>query len=271
MCYAAGMSEERFGGSVPATYESSMVPLFFAPYARELAARVAAHAPRAVLETAAGTGVVTRELHRRLAPDVRIVATDLSAEMLVVAEERLAAPRIELRATDACALPFGDAEFDVVTSQFGVMFFPDRPCAYREARRVLRPAGRFVFSVWDSLARNLASALVSEAAAAHFPHDPPRFFERVPFAYHDGTTIRRELEAAGFHDVTIDVVELELRADRAEDVASALALGTPLRGELIARGGDLQAFVRRATEHLALRFGPGPIDDRMSALVISAM
>ena len=142
-------SDTVFAGSIPDIYDRLLVPLIFEPYARDLAERVAATKPRLVLETAAGTGAVTRALAASLG-DARIVATDLNQPMLDHAKARHSGnARIEWKQADALALPFEDQTFDVVVCQFGAMFFPDKVQGYREALRVLKPGGRFFFSVWD--------------------------------------------------------------------------------------------------------------------------
>ena len=140
-------TDKVFAGSIPEIYDRFLVPLIFDPYAADLAGRVALAQPRDVLETAAGTGVLTRALASRLAPSTRIVATDLNQPMLDQASQRQADGRAEWKQADALALPFGDGGFDVVACQFGVMFFPDKVQGYKEARRMLRPRGRFLFNV----------------------------------------------------------------------------------------------------------------------------
>ena len=119
-------TDKLFAGSIPEIYDCFLVPLIFEPYARDLAERLAKLDPRDVLETAAGTGVLTRAMASRV-PHARIVATDLNQPMLDQAAARGALEkRIALRQADALALPFDDQTFDVVTCQFGVMFFPDK-------------------------------------------------------------------------------------------------------------------------------------------------
>jgi ubiquinone/menaquinone biosynthesis C-methylase UbiE len=146
------MGDKNFSGAIPELYEAYLVPLIFEPYAADLATRLAARSPSRVLEVAAGTGVVTRALTRTLPASTSIVATDLNQAMLDRARAVGTAYPVEWRTADALALPFPDRSFDAVVCQFGVMFFPDKPRAYAEARRVLRPGGAFVFNVWDSLA-----------------------------------------------------------------------------------------------------------------------
>ncbi len=134
-------SDKLFAGSIPEIYDRFLVPLIFEPYARDLARRLAHTAPRNVLETAAGTGVLTRAMVSILPAGARIVATDLNQPMLDRAALSPGDGRIEWRQADALALPFTDQSFDAVACQFGAMFFPDKVLAYKEARRILA-AGR---------------------------------------------------------------------------------------------------------------------------------
>jgi ubiquinone/menaquinone biosynthesis C-methylase UbiE len=251
-----------FAGSIPALYERHLGPLLFAPYAADLAARAAAFEPRRILETAAGTGIVTAALAAAL-PEAEITATDLNQAMLDVAAGAL--PGIAFRQADAQALPFADAEFDLVVSQFGVMFFPDRTGAYAEARRVLRPGGAFLFNAWDRLENNPVTAAVGDALAAHFPDDPPNFYARIPFGYHDPARIEADLRAAGFTEIAIETVALSSRVD-ARAAATGLCQGTPLRAEIEARG-DLAEATAIAMAALAAFDGK---DAPMSALVATA-
>jgi ubiquinone/menaquinone biosynthesis C-methylase UbiE len=114
-----------FKHSTPALYDRYMGPLLFEPYAKMLAERTALLQPDRILETAAGTGIVTRALHRA-APRAQIVATDVNPVMLEVAAQRLGSDRVSFQPADAQDLPFEDASFDLVVCQFGVMFFPDK-------------------------------------------------------------------------------------------------------------------------------------------------
>jgi ubiquinone/menaquinone biosynthesis C-methylase UbiE len=174
-------ADKVFAGSVPENYDRNMVPLIFEPYAADMARRAASLSPSAVLETAAGTGVVTRALAPRLAAHASYTVTDLNQPMLDYAASRQPPDtRIEWRQADALALPFENAAFDLVCCQFGAMFFPDRTSGYREARRVLKPGGRFLFSVWDRIEENVFADDVTNALAKMFPNDPPRFMARTP-------------------------------------------------------------------------------------------
>ena len=251
-----------------------MVPLIFAPYADDMAARVAALAPRAVLETAAGSGVVTRALAPRLVADARYVVTDLNPPMLEHAAIRQGDDaRIEWRPADALQLPFEDAAFDVVCCQFGAMFFPDRAAGYAEARRVLRPGGHFVFSVWDRIEENRFADDVTQALATVFPDDPPRFLVRTPHGYHDAAQIRDDLRRAGFADADIDLQTHAhtSRAVSARAAAAAYCQGTPLRGEIEARDATrMPLAIERATDAIARGTGDGPAAGKIQAHLIVA-
>ena len=135
-----------FAGSIPSVYDRYLGPVIFEPYAQDLANRLSTLNAERVLETAAGTGIVTRALVSSLAPNVSIVATDLNQPMLDHAAKAVSSSCVSWQKADAQALPFPDGAFDAVVCQFGVMFFPDKQQAYREARRVLKPGGHFIFN-----------------------------------------------------------------------------------------------------------------------------
>ena len=263
-------TDKVFSGSIPENYDRHMVPLIFESYARDISQRVAALAPKAVLETAAGSGVVTRALAPILSPDARYVATDLNQPMLDYARAKQDTDsRIRWQKADAQALPFEDAAFDVVCCQFGAMFFPDRPSGYREARRVLRPGGCFVFNVWDRIEENVFADDVTNALAELFPNDPPRFLARTPHGYHDTALIRSDLAKAGFSDVVIVTMEAQSRAPSPRYVALAYCQGTPLRNEIESRG-NLEAATDHAASVIASRYGSGEVSAKIQAHVILA-
>ena len=264
--------DKMFAGSIPENYDRYMVPLIFECYARDIARRAAALSPKAVLETASGSGVVTRALAPGLSPDASYIVTDLNQPMLDYAATRQKQDsRIAWRKADAQSLPFEDAAFDLVCCQFGVMFFPDRPSAYREARRVLKPGGTFLFNAWDRIEENVFADEVTNALAEFFPDDPPRFMARTPHGYHDTALIRSDLAKAGFSDVTIETKAAESRAPSPRQVAVAYCQGTPLRNEIEARGADkLEAATEHAASAIARKHGSGEVAAKIQAHVILA-
>jgi ubiquinone/menaquinone biosynthesis C-methylase UbiE len=265
-------TDKLFAGSIPELYDRYLVPLIFDAYALDLAERLAKTGAQRVLETAAGTGVVTRAIAARLPAQARIVATDLNQPMIDHARALQSRDgRIAWKQADALALPFEEQNFDAVVCQFGAMFFPDKVQAYKEARRVLKPGGCFLFSVWDRISENEFADVVTQALAAVFPHDPPRFLARTPHGYHDVERIRAELNAAGFSDISVDAVEHRSKASSPSDPAIAYCQGTPLRNEIEARDASrLQEATKLAAEAVARRFGTGAVDGRIRAFVMSA-
>jgi ubiquinone/menaquinone biosynthesis C-methylase UbiE len=266
-------ADKIFAGSIPEVYDRYLVPLIFDAYALDLAERVAETAPQDVLEVAAGTGALTRRMASRLPAGVHIVATDLNQPMLDHAQARQSHEgKIEWKQADALALPFRDQRFDVVACQFGVMFFPDKIQGYKQAHRVLKPGGRFLFNVWDRISENDFAHVVNEALQVLFPRDPACFMARTPHGYHDVERIRIDLNAAGFWNISIEAVDRSSRACSPLDPAMAFCQGTPLRNEIESRDASgLDGATMYAAEALARRFGSGAIEGRTRAFVITAI
>ena len=263
-------TDKVFAGSVPENYDRYMVPLIFADYAADMARRAAAFSPRAVLETAAGSGAVTRALAPRLPVGASYTATDLNQPMIdYAASQQPATPPVTWRQADALKLPFEDGSFDLVCCEFGAMFFPDRVAGYREARRVLRPGGHFLLSVWDRIEDNVFADDVTNALGEMFPAAPPRFLARTPHGYHDVGLIRRDLAAAGFADVVLETRAEQSRASSARIPAVAYCQGTLLRNEIEAQG-DLQSATHYVEAVLAGKHGRGPVAAKIQAHIILA-
>lgn len=261
-----------FAGSIPEIYDKHLVPLIFEPYAADLAERMGAQNPSDVLETAAGSGVVTRAAARHLAPDARYVVTDLNPAMLEHARARQSDDnRFSWQPANALELPFDANRFDAVLCQFGAMFFPDRVKGFAEAHRVLKPGGVFAFNVWDRIEENHFADEVTRAVGSLFPEDPPLFLARTPHGYHDTDQIRADVEAAGFRSVEISAVEHTSTAPSPEIPAIAYVQGTPLRNEIEARdAGRLAEATGAATAALRSRFGDGPVKGQIHGFVITA-
>jgi ubiquinone/menaquinone biosynthesis C-methylase UbiE len=262
--------EQRFTGSVPAKYDRLMVPLKFRPYAEELARRARLLQPRRILETAAGTGAVTKALYDKL-PDAEIVATDLNQPMLDVAAEQFGSGEVHFYQADAMDLPFLDGTFDLVVCQFGSMFFPDKVRGHSQARRVLMEGGHYLLAIWDAIERNDLSDAAQQALIRFFPDNPPLFMREGPFGYHDPAAIERDLRNAGFKTIEIETVELRSRSPSARDAASALCYGTPMGVEVDERRPGSLKRVFEAVERALRPFETAHgIDARMSAHIVTA-
>lgn len=264
-------NDKMFVGSIPQVYDQYLVPLIFESYAADLAVRVARRQPSRVLEIAAGTGAVTRQMAEVLPASASILATDLHQPMLDQAAAVGTTRPVEWQRADAMQLPFEDGQFDTVVCQFGVMFFPDKVRAFSEARRVLRPGGCLMFSVWDHIEHNEFADVVTQALETVFPDDPPQFAARVPHGYYDASVITRDLAQAGFAQSP----EVVTRADRSRAESPqvpgvAYCQGTPLRNEIEARDPQrLLEATEAASAAIAERFGTGAVDGKIQAHIFS--
>ena len=266
-------SDKNFVGSMPAIYEAYLVPLIFEQYAADLVRRLATLAPPRILEVAAGTGAVTRAMAAGLPASTAIVASDLNQAMLVEAGKRGTTRPVEWRQADCLQLPFGDGEFDAVVCQFGAMFLPDKAKGFAEVRRVLRPGGTFIFSVWDRIEENAFADVITSALGEAFPSDPPRFLPRTPYGYNDRATIERDVAAGGFTaPAAIETRAERSRAASPREPATGFCQGTPLRAEIEARTpGGLDAATDTAAEAIAKRHGSGAVDAKIQAVIVTAV
>ncbi|MBM3577660.1 MAG: methyltransferase domain-containing protein [Alphaproteobacteria bacterium] len=259
----------RFVGDIPTHYDRSLGPVIFEDYAADIARRVAESAATDVLETAAGTGIVRRKLRDALGPQARLTATDLNEPMLKVAKSKFGSgEQVTFRPADATALPFDDGAFDAIVCQFGLMFFPDKDLAHREARRLLRPSGRYFFSVWDSPRYNPFPRLGLKVIERFFPGDPPQF---LAFSCAEIDPIKESLLGAGFTDITVSVQSRVKDVANPVDFAKGLVFGSPLFEQLRERGGVcaetiVEALAKRLTEEL----GQNPMRLPMQAILYEA-
>jgi ubiquinone/menaquinone biosynthesis C-methylase UbiE len=257
-------------GNIPDHYDRGVGPVLMVDFADDLARQVAAVAPERVLETAAGTGILTRRLRDLLPATARLIATDLNQPMLDTAKAKFAADeKVDFQEADATALPFGEGVFDAVVCQFGVMFFPDKAKSYREAHRVLAPGGRYFFSVWDAHRHNAFARILHQGLADHFPKDPPRFFE-VPFAYHAIDTIKDALAEAGFTDLRVAVLSRVKEVPDLSAFAKGQVYGSPVFDQIGARGGHPNVVVAAFETALHREFGKNPSRVPLQTIVFEA-
>ena len=261
---ASVSSETRWVDDMSDAYERWLVPTLFEPFARDLAGR--AGEASAVLEVAAGTGVLTAELLRSL-PGARITATDLNDAMVAVGGRH--APGAEWRQADIMALPFADSSFDLVACQFGVMFLPDKRDGFRELRRVLVPGGRLLFNTWAPVETHAFAVAYLDALRESLAGEPPGFLADIPHGYGDAAEVCGDVEAAGLQVLEVETVTLEGRAAAAGDVARGFCLGSPMRAGIEERA-PLEEVTRAVADGMEARMGPGEVTGRMTAHVIVA-
>jgi len=248
-----------------------MGPAQFDAFGAELARRLPARPPGDVLEIACGTGRVTRYLRDRASPEVRVVASDINQAMLDYAKRSLdAAQGIEWREADACKLPFGDAAFGAVVCAFGVMFVPDKAACFREARRVLRKGGTFLFDVWDGLENNPHGRAAAEVIESLLPGDPVTKLGSIPYHFNDRAAISRLLGDAGFVAERIEAVRIACSCPSAREFATGQLRGTPRSLLLQERGLRLDDVIDKVAAALARVGGAEPFRYTAQALVVEA-
>jgi SAM-dependent methyltransferase len=262
-------ADSVFAGSIPQLYDQKLGALLFAPYAADMAMRTKPLVAGHLLETCAGTGILTRQLAASLPPAVAITATDLNQPMLDHAAAQPGVQRVKWQQADAQALPFPDNTFGMVVCQFGAMFFADRVKAYRDARRVLATGGHLIFSVWDRLDTTPVMAAAVEGLARRYPQQKSWFLDRTPCGYHDHQVIGGDLRAAGFTTVRTRIVKLTGQLTTALDAAIGMCQGTPMRAEIEALDKDgLDEATRAAAEAIAARCGAGPAATPLQAVIV---
>jgi ubiquinone/menaquinone biosynthesis C-methylase UbiE len=256
-----------FSGSIPQHYEQYLGPLFFEPYAIEISKRINPSSVHLALEIACGTGRVTRHLRDRIPPTSQLIASDISPDMLAVAKEKLKKANIDWQIIDAQQLPFTDNSIDLVVCCFGYMFVPDKPKAFAEAYRVLRPGGMFLFTTWDKLELNAASYAYRKAAKKYL-EDPFPDSCNLPFSLNDETVIRSILQNAGFSKINIEKVNQVAISQTAKEAVNGLAQGGFIYDEIMKRNPAWIEEIKMTVEkELAEKFGTAPMAAPMRAVV----
>jgi SAM-dependent methyltransferase len=257
-------------GSIPEQYDRNLGPLLFAEYAADISRRVAACRPRRVLELAAGTGIVTRQLRNLLPDGVELTATDLNPPMLEIARTKFRSDEpVEFQPADAAALPFADSSFDLLVCQFGVMFFPDKDKSYREALRILVPGGHYLFSVWDSHRYNSFARITHQVTGSFFPADPPQF-QSVPFGYRFDA-IKDSLLDAGFSNISAVVKRLQQEVPDLSILARGQVYGSPIIDHVRQRGRvEAEQIVAAIAAQYRKEFGNDPAIVPLQAILFSA-
>lgn len=244
-----------FSGQIPAVYEEILVPLVFQPYAVDLAARLEPAEGSRVLELGCGTGVVTEHLHQRVTNGSTIVATDLSESMVRQAQAcRGHLANTTFQVCDATDLPFDDHSVDAVVCQFGFMFFPDKPKAFGEAFRVLKPDGQLLLNVWGKREANPIWQTMEEVLSDLFPEER-RPFMPTPFLLSDSAILSHLAANAGFRDIEITAVTVETHPVSPDQLARGFLHGTPLGVYLRTLSPDFEQTEREVSMGLEGRIG----------------
>ena len=261
----------RFTGTIPEFYDRHLGPVLFEPYALDMATRVAAVAPSGpVLETACGSGILTRHLRAKLLTTAQIVATDLHQSMLDLAQKKEGITQdVEWKVADACSLPFSDRMFAAVVNQFGMMFMPDKNLAIREAERVLKDGGFFGFNVWGGLEENVFARIAHERVTSFFRTNPPTFY-MVPFGFADMGMWTTLLAENAFGQVEVHRLPGECRSESAKSLAIGMIRGNTTADAIVEQGLSMDEIIEAVTADLVKLGGDAPFTCEMIAYVITA-
>jgi ubiquinone/menaquinone biosynthesis C-methylase UbiE len=257
-------------GDAAAHYDQFYGPLFFEPYAIEVAKRIESIPVSIVLEIAAGTGRVTRHIRERIPASAKLIASDISDDMLEEAKKKLGHLDIEWQNIDAQELPFADNSIDLVVCCFGYMFVPDKPKAFAEAYRILKPGGIFLFTTWDRLDQNEAS-YTSRSIAMEYLEEPVPESSNLATSMSEEVIIRPLLENAGFPKIAIEKVKLLSACPTAKEAALGFVEGGSLYKEIKKRNPSWMDEIKiRVEKELAEKFGAAPMVAPISAVISEA-
>jgi ubiquinone/menaquinone biosynthesis C-methylase UbiE len=253
-----------------ASYDRFFGPLFFEPYAIEVAKRIDPTSVSIALEIAAGTGRVTRHIREHIPASAKLIASDISEDMLGEAKKKLSHLDIEWQNIDAQQLPFSDNSIDLVVCCFGYMFVPDKPKAFAEAYRVLGSGGMFLFTTWDRLEQNVAS-YISRSIAKEYLEEPLPASYNLATSMSDEAVIRPLLQDAGFSKISIEKVEQLSISPTAKEAADALVEGGLFYKEIKKRNPAWIAEIKiKVEKELAEKFGAAPMIAPISAVISQA-
>ncbi|PWV55878.1 class I SAM-dependent methyltransferase [Chitinophaga sp. S165] len=251
-------------------YDEFLGPMFFEPYAIEIATRIHPSSVSLALEIAAGTGRVTRHIRQRIPASANLIASDIDENMLAVAKRKLAAPDIDWRKIDAQQLPFTSNSIDLVVCSFGYMFVPDKPKAFAEAYRVLSPGGMLLFTTWDKLENNAVSYISRSAAKKYFEGTLPESYN-VATSMNDEAIIRPLLEEAGFSEISIEKVQKHSVCTTAKKAAIGLVQNGAIFQEIKKRNPAwIDEIIADVERELSEKFGVAPMSAPISAVIIQA-
>jgi SAM-dependent methyltransferase len=256
----------QVSGAAAEVYERCFVPAIFGQWAPQLVAAAGVSSADRVLDVGCGTGILARAAADRVAADAQVTGLDVNAGMLAVA--RRIRPGVDWRQGDAAALPFPDDSFDVVMSQFALMFFTDRVAALREMWRVLKPDGRLAVAVWGPHERATGYVVLTEIAERRGGRAAADVLT-APFVLGDPDALVGVFHAAGIDDVTVDLRPGTISFPTIDVFVETEVEGSPLEVLLDEEGHrDLLAEARDALRPFCA--GDGRVTMPLDAYVVTA-
>jgi ubiquinone/menaquinone biosynthesis C-methylase UbiE len=257
-----------FEGKVPLNYEKYSAGLL-EPFAIDMTERVNDGNVKNVLELACGTGRVTRHLIQLIPTEGKLIATDISSDMLEVARSIVNDERIIWQVVDAQDLPFDGGNFDHVVCQFGLMFFPDKSKAITEVNRVLQTGGKFIFNTWDAIENNPRTIVIKKVLNDLFDDAPEEI--NLPHSLHDKEWLRRLMEEAGFHHVRVEQVT-KITYQHPDDTAAGFTASAMVSKYLATKTeSERERLIKRLKEELVNAFGKDGMRFPIRAIVVEGV
>jgi ubiquinone/menaquinone biosynthesis C-methylase UbiE len=250
----------KFSGNDAFNYERYLGPVLFESSAIEFVSHIGSLQAQSVLEIAGGTGRLTRHLRERFPAPAKLVASDISPDMLELAKAQLNDPSIEFQVADAQQLPFEDDSFDLVVCQYGLMFLPDKQKGFSEARRVLKPGGKYIFATWDRTDNiPLFKLIFNDLVLPFFAgEDTTRFL--VPFSLHDPVQLDHFMQQAGFKEHSVLPMKFTGSTALPIDIVNGLFLKHPLGREVAAKDpAAVERIAKDMEQQIVRQFGKGPL------------
>src|SRR5262245_10045494 len=247
-------------------YEKDFVPAIFAQWPPVLAEIAGIKPGDRVLDVACGTGVLAREAASRAGSTGRVTGLDLNEGMLGVA--RGLRPEVDWRQGDAAKLPFEAGAFDVVVSQFALMFFPDRIAALREMWRVLAPRGRLAVAVWAPITHSKGYSAFAQILRREAGSGAAAMVEGY-FALGDEVGLQKFCKAAGITGARVLTREGWARFASIDELVRIEIKGSPLAG--LVDGASYQRVLKAACQELRdFCDVQGRISVRLDATIVAA-
>jgi ubiquinone/menaquinone biosynthesis C-methylase UbiE len=258
-----------FDGSIPKNYDHYIGPFLFEPYAADLVSRIEITPGSNILELACGTGIVTQRLAGHLSGSAELTATDINADMLAVAQEKISSPNVCWDTVDMVAIPYEQDLFDTVVCQFGLMFATDKYRAVAEMHRVLKKGGKLLFNVWGNIADNPVWRINNTLISRFFPNTPlnPAF---GPFSMSDENYGLSLLQKAGFTRYKVESLSITGICDTASNAATGFVLGLPFYNLIKTDLLLAERFRNALEEAIGSELGNNPVRSPLRSLVFSA-
>ncbi len=236
-------TEWQLSGSAAELYEQYLVPTIFVPWAQHLLSNAVPKTGDNILDVACGTGIVARMAKARVGTAGRVTGVDLNSGMLNVAKSIVSDGSIEWVEADVGNIPLDNDTFDIAYCQQGLQFFPDKIGALQEIARLLRPGGRCLVVVAQSLEKNPLMRSQAAALTKHIDEGAAAGIRAV-CGLANGDEIAEIFEQAGYRDVDWDTIDLTLTFNDGRAFVRNGIMSTPVAGTISGWSDDaLNAFL----------------------------